>query len=388
MVFLFTACDKEQVPIRPGLEISPVTITLSADETERMVLLETDYRVPEKEIIQRAGNLIRALKTRQTGKSSTHYDKIVLIDSLESPDDTPSTKYPEIENPELKIYVVSLGETGGYALYGGDKRARNLLAYSETGSFDPDNKLLNEALLNYMAAEIKRKEAMRGDTVYNRLLARYGTIGTRPATKTKVSVWNGYEYIIIEVDNVTSQYIGTETESVYAKWALLKSQWGGDRPYCNQIMGTKGYMVPGATIAVAQIMNYHKHGSFAGHTYMWDQYVNSDWTNTSQEVQNDIAKLYYDLGKPENLNAQYKNTGNSWVRIETIPQAMPGFGYQTCNIQTYNIQTISEALYNNTPVYIQGHSAGTSRESGWAWVIDGENNIAEWMVYSKTYYNQ
>lgn len=388
-LLLLAACQKEHDPVSPEPGISPVTITLSAEETERMALLETDYQVPENEILQRAGNLIQTLRSQQTlTKSYGVYGLPAITDSIVGIPADISVKGLDTDNATLKIYVVSLGKNGGYALFGGDKRARNLLAYSESGDYDPDNTLLNDLLLNYMSSEIERKEAMRGDTIYNSLLARYGTVGERAATKTLVSVWNGYEYILIEVDNVTSEYIGTETESVYAKWTLLKSFWGGGRPYCNKVAGNKGYQVPGATIAIAQIMNYYKHGSFEGHAYMWDRYVNSDWTNVSQEAQNDVAQLYYDLGKPGNLSARYQFSDNSWVDIRAIPSALRAFGYQACTIQAYNIQTISQALYTNTPVYIEGRNANTQKASGWAWVIDGENNIAEWMVYSKTYYNQ
>lgn len=388
-LLLFVACQKEHDPVSPEPGISPVTITLSAEETERMALLETDYQVPENEILQRAGNLIQTLRLQQTlTKSYGVYGLPAITDSIVGTPADISVKGLDTDNATLKIYVVSLGKNGGYALYGGDKRARNLLAYSESGNYDPDNRLLNDLLLNYMSSEIERKESMRGDTIYKRLLARYGTVGERAATKTLVSVWNGYEYILIEVDNVTSEYIGTETETTYAKWALMKSLWSELSPYNKLIRGNKGYIVPSAITAVAQIMNYYKHGSFEGHAYMWDRYVNSDWTNVSQEAQNDVAQLYYDLGKAGNFSVQYKNVGYAVVRKERIPLTLPNFGYQACTVKPYNTQTISEALSKNTPVYIQGHSKGNDGTSTWAWVIDGENTLAEWMVYSKTYYNQ
>lgn len=63
-LILFAACQKEHDPVSPEPGISPVTITLSAEETERMALLETDYQVPENEILQRAGNLIQTLRSQ------------------------------------------------------------------------------------------------------------------------------------------------------------------------------------------------------------------------------------------------------------------------------------------------------------------------------------
>lgn len=390
MLLGVVSCTKEET--LGGSESQPnpkVThSTLTPDEAERFVLLNDDYAVSKAEMLMRAKGVIAMI---ERGKSATKSIRRtpVLVDSLMSA--PAGTKNRTIAS-NTKIYVVSFGADRGFALLAGDKRAEGVIGYSEEGTYDPNDvspgmKFFLTCILDALSHQIQKKEKLRGDSIYNTLVHRYGTFGKRSETATKYPVWNGIEYVDMPVDNITDELYEYTTE-VTSSMILCKSKWDQYYPYNVSINKYYNngidYPTGCVTTAVAQIMNFHQFGTYKGYNYYWDRFVSKDWTNVSEDVINSIGDLFKHLANADNLAARPGANG-TLVEEFNIHRTFRNFGYRDDSTSNYNHITAREEVKKGFPVIIGGRNPS---RVGHSWIIDGYQIQTYWEVWRVNYWYQ
>lgn len=399
-VSVLTSCHKENYLEKKEHAREPQRFEVTFDEEEnaRMILLRGDYGVTQADLLNRAESFIRAWNAEQTRtKGKTVKRTPMLVDSLVATRKV-ATKSGK-ETQEAKVYVVSFGDNAGYAFFGGDQRAGGLLGFCGEGNFDPatDNPGLRftyGCMTQYVAAEIERLEALRGDSLYNRLAREYAPLlADKPDTKAYMPVFNGIEWIWTEVDEV----VHLPEEYTYS-WEiqvpeLLKSYWNQWEPfnlYINQIFSQR-LPVGCVATATAQIMNYHRYPpTYNLHTYRWNEYKNfhHDWNNSyDNDLKMNIAYLFADLGGSNNLNMLYAPDG-SGAKDNRVPPTFRNFGYNSSDVKDYNIGTVIGNISQGRPVYLSGDNGQILGYSGHAWVGDGSAYAVDTVIRKTVYYYQ
>lgn len=387
MIVSFSACRKTSLSESeiPKQQES----VLTAEEAERFVLLHTDYTLSKADVLKKAQAVAEVLgKIELKTKSEKVYRRSMIADSIVSA--VPLTKNDGTTVVVPKIYVVAFGPDAGFALFAGDKRIHEVLAFSGEGNYSSDGlhpgmEYFIQCLQTYMVSEIDRLEAMRGDSIYNRLVYKYGRFGDRSSVpQTRYPVWNGIEYVDMPVDNITEEWYQDGGEPVYQK-LLVKSKWDQGWPYNQKVAATYGGGVPVGCVAtaVAQIMNFHQTGTYNGKTYAWSQFPTNDWSGVSTDVLSSIGDLFFDLGKSENLNMNYKVNGSS-AFSDNVPRTFERYGFISTGMKDYSTSSMLDNLRNNRPVYMRGEDP--TNGGAHAWVVGGIMQNEAYSVYRINYW--
>lgn len=387
MIVSFSACRKTSFS-EPEIPKQDETV-LTAEEAERFVLLNTDYVLSKADILKKAqvvadvlGEIELKTKSEKTCRQSLIMDSIVAT--------VPLTKSDGTSAVPPKIYVVAFGSDAGFALFAGDKRIHEVLAFSGEGNYSSDDlhpgmEYFIQCLQTYMVSEIDRLEAMRGDSIYNRLVYKYGRFGDRSSVpQTRYPVWNGIEYVDMPVDNITEEWYQDGGEPVYQK-LLVKSKWDQGWPYNQKVAATYGGGVPVGCVAtaVAQILNFHQQGSYNGKTYAWSQFSSNGWSGVSTDVLNSVGDLFFDLGKSENLNVSYTVNGSS-AFSDNVPRTFEHYGFVSTKLIDYSTTVTIDNLQNNRPVYMRGEDPANG--GAHAWVVGGIMQNEAYSVYRINYW--
>lgn len=428
------SCSKDNLsqPENPQTSKPQEAIVLTADETECLPLFETDYNRSHKEVLALADGLMKQIaKEEQQTKVAIPARTAVLSDSIVLA--IPMTKSATAQMPqEAKIYVVNFGKKAGFSLIAGDKRVQSaVLAYDGSGEFDvntdnPGAQLAMELMKEYIQSEIERMEAMRGDSVYTTLEAKYGfgadantseqtprtrssfqqpqfvamdgmpgsspdnPYGTRQGSNWQV-VSNGLTWYWAPVDNIVDAENVCYQEMMTLVYPMIPAQWGQDWPYNTEVKKVIGAPKTGCgPTAMAQIMAYHRKP--AG--YMWDDYGYNllekldfehnrsfAWESKSSTIITNVGQLFKDIGLK--VGMQYFPSG-SGAHSNRVPNAFSQYGYSTSKLIDINIQSLIDYLQDNKkPVYTRGSHVG----GGHAWVVDGYGQKADYnMIYKNCYY--
>ena len=374
------SCTKENIndPDAPGGNDSGSAIVITSEEAERLPLLSDNFAVTHEQAEDYARSLVTALN--RTGIGTKAFTAVAVIDSIVA--ETPATK----SNVQpAKVYVVDLGNGQGYVLTPGDRRVpEKILGYSDEGSFAegvdiPAFAYAMECLTDYVAYEIERVEGLRGDSIYMALCGKLGLNNSNAATKN----WG---------DDHINEYAGVRIVPNGDTWTeltmigpLLSSRWDQGHPF-NWVLRQKtgkDYPVGCAATAVAQIMNFHKYGSYNGHTYQWANF--KSYGVDTDDALMDLGQLFVDLGLPVNLNMQYSLSG-SGAFVTDVPRTFANFGYATGSVVNIHGETIYNNILANRPIYARGEDINSG--VGHAWVIDGSEGWHTYQNYTIYYYDR
>lgn len=432
ILFGTVSCTKENLndPQAPGRNKAEEAIRLTAEESERLPLFESDYNRSHEEVLAIANGLAEqiAKEERQRTKATAPSRMAMLTDSIIIA--FPATKGATAQRPEeTKIYVVNFRDHGGFTLIAGDKRVRSaVLAYNGAGEFDvhtdnPGAQLAMEYMQTYVQDEIARTEAMRGDSIYAALQAKYGfgsvnsagpggartksyeapyfpmdgmpggspdnPYGTKEGSNWQV-VSNGLTWYWAPVDQLVDAENMHRQEMMTLVYPMIPAQWSQRWPYDVEVVKTyPGCPTGCVATAMAQIMAYHKKP--AG--YMWDDYgynvmANLDWEfnsaftweSKSNEVIQNLGLLFFEIGKK--VDMRYKPAASS-AYTSNVPNAFKNLGYSS-GIKKYDLTEVIWQLEDKSPIYMSG---ATSDFQGHAWIIDGLAQMADYHeLYKNAYY--
>lgn len=270
------------------------------------------------------------------------------------------------QGDETHFYIFNKAD-GGWVIVGGDEVCHDIIAFSETGTFDYDNAPSN--LRNWLSgyeAEISHAIAATTDG------------GVRKAVKKTAVTTSAGETIE----------------------AMIKTHWDQSEPYWNMCPDdSKGRCYTGCVAtAMAQVMYfwqwpkvgvesksyYDSYGckktlstTFSDHYYDWDnmQLETSGYTTTAQK--NAVAQLMYDCGV--SVEMQYSSDG-SGAYSNYIPVALNSyFSYQ--NTMSYVLKRnyketdwvnlIYAELAAGRPVLYSGADGDAENAGGHQFICDG-----------------
>lgn len=206
------------------------------------------------------------------------------------------TKSGESADTPSPYFVFNADNNNGFVIVSGDDKARKILGYSDTGSFDANN---IPSQLKWMLAQ--------------------------------------YEEEISNLNSSTSEY-GIETEENCGDRQsivpLIESRWGQWGVYNSNCPVVEGNKTPAGCvpIAIAQIMNYHKWPETGEETYSYQNYdgqtlffdfqnTNFDWNliqntyddSASDDSKAEVAKLIQAAGYASNTHYSYDRASGSVI---------------------------------------------------------------------------
>ncbi len=169
--------------------------------------------------------------------------------------------------------------------------------------------------------------------------------------------WDDYGSIGVDYRDVSIILEKVEDNNSF-KGPLLNSEWDQVSPWNDYVTG--GYYLGCVTVAVGQIMRYHKKPS------------SFNWEDMPGTYANATVKSFLS-GLRTNLNVD--NNGGS--TIYNAKNVLNAFGY-SCSIINHSASSVYSSLFQNRPVYMRGND---SSEGGHAWVCDGYVSLSSQTNY-------
>ena len=266
-----------------------------------------------------------------------------------------SLAYTSSSEGKTCFYVFNIGDDNGFVIAGGDESARQILGYSDHGSFDydkaPDN--LRWWLSQY--TEQIACAAMAGVTGARR--AKASTTSKAPIAPLIDAKWNQrepYNKKIVADDNAT----GFVTGCVATAMAQVMRKW--ECPAQGQ--GSNSYTWDGHTFSA----------DFASTTYDWNNMPN-DYSDYSDEEANAVATLMFHAGV--SVNMEY-GTGESSANSYLIGYALATyFGYDKAVRnefrQYYTDEEWEDLVYQELSAGRPVLYSGQAQNGGHQFICDG-----------------
>lgn len=305
--------------------------------------------ISQSEAIEIAKNAVLSLKKEKTPMYKLSPLKVSSINTTKN--QNIKTRSAQDEN---FFYIINF-EEGGYAVVANDKRATEIYAISDEGSFKAESnngtklflELAKEQLKNEIGISIK-------DSLFN------------PFNPNLPDPNDPSIYAIVNYGGQMCHDVTKETKTT--PFYLLDTKWGQGWPYNYECFTTTGEQaVTGcAAIAMGQIMRYHKQPqTYNGHQYFWDYMPIGFFDYNYSPEAYSVALLVHDIGKALNMNYGI-NKSTSYVN--NVPNALSKFGYTCDGVQDIHLGNVITSLNLGRPVYMRGTD---SDAGGHAWVVDG-----------------
>ena len=270
------------------------------------VFTALNARPRDKQEAQEIANRFFAKTTQSSGlqKASSTEKSIRLLYS----------KTTENSSGEALLYVFSRNEDTGFVIVSGDDRAREVLGYSDTNTFDPENIPDNmKDWLNFYEAEIQLLKS-----------------STETAVNTTFSQ---------KISNTTLQENNFAT-SIAPMLGGIK--WNQGEPYnnlCPVITSTGKRTVTGCVAtAMAQVMKFYNYpatgqgsnsytsdthkfqlsADFSKVTFDWANMTNTYSSSSTVTQKNAVATLMYNCGVAVNMNYDMSSGAQSKAMAEAM----------------------------------------------------------------------
>ena len=277
------------------------------------------------------------------------------------------------------LYAVQPDNQRGFVIVSGDDRFRDVLGYSESGTFDnanmPDNM---RAWLQGYVDEMKHLKAIGYQPSAS---AAHRTSGVKKAISPLIQTrWNqGAPYN--DICKYYFQYNDAVTGCVATAMAQVmyySAQKHGDNTYTTtvEIPGyNTGYNYPVPAVDVKTVINWSN--MLPEYTYSYNNNTKKyDISNFTSEQGTAVAKLMQCCGVSVHMDYANSASGGSSASISEVPNALiTYFGYdETVRYESrgmYTLATWTELIYDELaaarPVLYGGQSSG----GGHAFVVDG-----------------
>jgi hypothetical protein len=294
---------------------------------------------------------------------------------------------------EIPFYVFTLGnqQTGetGFALTCGDSRIGAVLAIVEKGEYDEaDNPFLAifyTGLNIYIENTISVYNSITQadiENVLNKTEAARAAAPNLPVT----DVGKHGSFIINKKDDTLLPVKWNQGSSSIDMYNQIIMKWRCSDPVHSYIVAGCG------PVAIAQIMAYHKMPRYSNASKY--KYSGYDWSKMTAEspdavAQEAIGVLLYEIGLPNNANAEYEMRLKTEGGAETgtfnsgVIKSFRNMGYTVHgSFITYNLKKVQTSIDDGKPVMVGGCEkkvetkilgifTQTSYEEGHYWVIDG-----------------
>lgn len=282
-------------------------------------------------------------------------------------------------NGDNSFYIFNF-EDGGFAIVPVDKRATDVYALSDEGSFTTEGELptyIMSLASNYLDEELD--QASSDGAVFNP-----GGLGGGGGFEPAPDPDDPRNYAIVDFNGQPCHRKVETTQST--PYYLIKTEWHQYSPYNDLCKTSTGESAPAGCVAIAlaQIMGYHQQPkTHNGHIYLWNELTRTSNIGTNSSLASNVSLLIHDIGLA--VDMEY-GTNGSYSDITHAKLGLLQFGYLGDINSSANINDILRSLNNSLPIYMRGttYNPYTKKDEGHAWVIDGLYTITTKYTYYST----
>lgn len=260
------------------------------------------------------------------------------------------------EEVEPYFHIFNFGDNEGFAIMSGDDRVEPLLALTFKGELTPETEIDNPGF----EIAYEKMEEYYVEKILNQSDESLGVN-------------------VPSFDTVTPPIVIDSTYYYPMTFGYCPVKWGQDAPYnvyCFVPNTNTSAMTGCVPTAVAQLMAIYKYPN--SYCYLPDNDSEDfNWEDMTSQTPSsagidDIARLMYFLGKPENLEAIYSDS-SSFAYTACIPRTLENFGYSNGgNLTSYDADVVIGELQNGYPVLMSGKRMNELAEyKGHSWLAHG-----------------
>ena len=257
------------------------------------------------------------------------------------------------EEVEPYFHIFNFGENEGFAIMSGDDRVEPLLALTFKGELTPETEIDNPGF----------------EIAYEKMEDYY-------VQQVSSRIIEGPSITIPPKDSLPDPIINEEFDTINLPMGPCTVKWGQEAPYNEYCYDQYGYEATAgcAAVALAQFMAIYKYpasykyfSTSVPEIYNWDDMISNE---RSPEGTDQIARLIYSLGKPNNLCMIYrrKTNGGSGSEPANVHRTLVNFGYTGGDLIDYDADSVILELANGHPIILRGK---TSSGAGHIWLGHG-----------------
>ena len=341
-------------------------------ETSTTTDFESDMIIPIDDALTNLQQTINRIYG-ETKASSLSFD-VEIVGNAEL---NTSTKSAEFNLPDTLLYLVNFNNNNGFAVLSANRELNeDIYCITESGSITKEELALALNLISVFKSQQLPEENEKEEP--------FKEIGRLMVSDIIMSA-------MLSDLNDNETYTKAETKGVFSKsdnaygpW--LQTKWKQTEPFNNLTDETSSidddWPCGCITIAVAQIINYHKrpvYPTFNNVACNWDtlssvyHYLDPDYAGSS-EAQRQAANFLYELGTSDYCNISYSALQGSADMLDA-KRAFKKIGYSnlTRRIGCTNndLNRIIDHVKNRKPVIMGGRVDSSVGDYGHAWVVDG-----------------
>ena len=236
------------------------------------------------------------------------------------------------DGEQLQVYVFNFENQEGFALMTANEEMPSLLALAENGEISESETVSNPGFALFLEGvehEFVNKHTFEEATGELFIRKVYG-----------------------EWENI-----------VYKPCGYCEVTWGQREPYNSYcpMKDTIRTATGCVATAVAQYMSIHKYPtSYNGYSFNWEEMTAAaEASGCTDEAQDQIARLMFELGKKANLNMEYgvSEDGGSSAKYRNIKRTLKDFGYSDGGeLNDYDTETVVAELKSGHCVLAGGYS--------------------------------
>jgi hypothetical protein len=266
------------------------------------------------------------------------------------------------------LYIFSKNGNNGFVIVSGDYRAREVLGYSDTNSFDPQNIPDNmKDWLSFYEAEIQQLKSSNQSTSGSAFIQKVGnsaslenSFATSVAPLLDGIKWNQGEPYNNLCPVITSTGKRTVTGCVATAMAQIMKHY--NYPATGQ----------GSNTYTSDTHKFELSADFSKVTFDWANMTNTYSSSSTEAQKNAVATLMYNCGVAVNMNYDM----SSGAQSKAMAEAMRKYFKYNPNLEFYSrnyysreewINILKTELNAGRPLIY----AGFSQEAGHQFVCDG-----------------
>jgi len=338
-------------------------------------LLLTLFAIPATLMAQQIAPSEAIQKARTFLKSSNSTTKMRKVATASGSQVT--LAYTANKGSENQFYVFNNGIDGGFVIIGADERAKEILGYSETSSFNYDS----------IPDNMKWWLSQYQEQIHNAIANGSTPLQTQDEQNSSTEISD---------ENTSEAKVRRAPTNRSNITPLLKTTWGQGSPFNTAIPLLNGSRpVTGCVAtAAAQIMNYWQYpaigtgshsytssessttysANFGNTEYDWDNMLNTYNTSSTQKQKDAVATLMYHIGVGVEMNYGAKSSGSNSFSLATALYNYFRYSHGSLNLHSrdyYWDDDWESLVYNELSAKRPVYYGGYSRTAGHAFVCDG-----------------
>jgi hypothetical protein len=406
---------------------------LTFEEERRLILLDTSYRYPVESATKDALQIAAELDKTDLHKGKITKRLIGEVISYSIPD---TIRFPKSSDRKHDpgFYVFNFSENKGFAIISGDKRVMGRFGYSGSGKLDNSPhtglRIFMSRVVNYIQAQRKSIESMRGDASYFSLIKKLNSFKSQAnkakddAAKSQANAKKQDDIPCPErtTDDPCDQgcsmlpYItlNSTSNSTYTQvQPIITTEWDQCPPYNNYFASgcslqyninclsysNVHYDAGCVPVSEAQVIIHY----YARNNPVWYAIANTDICSMNATQVDQVASLIKNVYNQYSISFRSCSTGTftfdqNFLGLTNDYGISPTFGLVQGEWRGYNNGDLENSLNNGSPVLVLGSQHEWCLLFNWAcgpdptcmhqWIMDGlqrVNQVSYYTIYPIDY---